>query len=166
MTTDDQPADGQATSKSQRKREHHALQDLAAELAALPESRLRHLDLEAELGQEIRTARTMKASGARNRQLRRIAQQLAQHDPQSLRIRLAALAAPDRERVAREQRAAALRERVLEQGSTALELPLGAADSARLAELRNTALASADMTRAQHARREIYRLILALLQRQ
>ena len=163
---DDRTEDAAPASKSQRKREHLALQALAAELAALPATRLRRLELDAELEQEIRAAGAMKASGARNRQLRHVAQQLAEHDPAALAARLAALSAPDRAQVAREQRAAALRERVLEEGCGALGLPLGAADSARLAALRTCARSASDATRARHAQREIYRLILALLSRE
>ncbi len=163
---DDGHEDTAPASKSQRKREHLAVQELAAELAALPAARLRRLGLDAGLEQEIRAAAAMKASGARNRQLRHIAQRLAEHDPAALTASIAALSAPDRAQVAREQRAAALRERVLEEGSSALGVPLGAADSARLAALRTTARSDSDATRARHAHREIYRLILALLSRE
>lgn len=159
-------SDAQAPpSKSQRKREHHALQALATELCELAESRLLRIELDDATRQDIRLARSMKASSARNRQLRHIARQLQQYDPQLLRSRLAALTQRDHEQVAREQQATRLRERVLEHGEAVLELPLEADERTRLAQLRLAALAGTDGTRTRHARREIYRLILQGLAR-
>lgn len=165
MKVVDEPSEATPVpSKSQRKRDHHALQELAAELAALPESRLSRLELDPELREAIRTTRTMRASGARNRQLRHLAQQLLQGDPRALRTELDRFSSRDRAQVAREQRAAMLRDRVLEKAETAPELGLDTEGAVRLAELRRTALAGTDATRARHARREIYRLILARLE--
>lgn len=166
MTTTAQEPGAQAPpSKSQRKREHHALQALATELSELAENRLLRIELDDATRQDIRLARSMKASSARNRQLRHIARQLQQYDPQVLRSQLAALTQRDHEQVARERQATRLRERVLEHGEAVLELPLEADERTRLAQLRIAALAGVDSTRTKHARREIYRLILQGLAR-
>lgn len=158
--------DGLPPSKSQRKREHRALQELAESLLALPESRLRALPLDERAREELRVARGMSPSGARNRQIRLIAQLLEEEDTAALMRPVAETAARARAEAALHHRAEQLRELVLEEGSPALPLALGAEDSARLAALRTEALAPFDAARARHARREIYRVILALLQAQ
>lgn len=161
-TTDPEP---EHPSRSQRKREHLGWQALAAELAMLPDPQLRRLGLEPELEGEIRTARAMKASGARNRQLRHVAQRLSDAcDQTALRTALAAIGAPHRLQTAREQRATELREQVLRAGASATGLPLPETAAARLDDLRAIALKGSDTARSRHARREIYRLILGLIE--
>lgn len=152
-------------SRSQRKREHLGWQALAAELAALPDSQLRRLGFEPELEREIRTARAMKASGARNRQLRHVAQRLSDAgDQTTLRTALAAIGAPHRLQAARERRAAELREQALRAGAAEIGLPLPETVAVRLDDLRTLALKGGDTARSRHARREIYRLILSLIE--
>ena len=160
------PEDEFPPSKSQRKREHRALQDLAQALIALPESRFRKLALEERTREALVFARGMDASGARNRQIRLIAHLLEEEDTESLMRPVSELSAQQRAETALHHRAEQLRDVVLEQGGTALGFPLGAEASARLAALRTEALAPFDAARARHARREIYRLLLALLQAQ
>ena len=166
MSRKPQADDELPPSKSQRKREHRALQTLAESLIALPESRFRKLPLAERTRDALVAARGMSASGARNRQVRLIAHLLEEEDTGALAHPVAELSAAARAETALHHRAERLRDVVLEQGALALGFPLGAADSARLAELRTEALAPFDAARARHARREIYRVILALLQAQ
>jgi len=164
MSRKPQADDELPPSKSQRKREHRALQTLAESLIALPESRFRKLPLAERTRDALVAARGMSASGARNRQVRLIAHLLEEEDIEALSRPIAELSAEARAETALHHRAERLRDLVLEKGALALGFPLGAADSARLAELRTEALAPFDAARARHARREIYRVILALLQ--
>ena len=160
------PDDELPPSKSQRKREHRALQALAESLIALPESRFRKLPVTERTREELALARGMDASGARNRQVRRIAHLLEDEDIEALSRPVEELSARARAETALHHRAERLRDLVLEQGVQALGFPLGAADSARLTALRTAALAPFDAARARHARREIYRVVLTLLQPQ
>jgi ribosome-associated protein len=57
-------------SKSARKREITALQQLADEMAALSDDELSRLGVEVGLREQLRKAREIKPSGARNRQLK------------------------------------------------------------------------------------------------
>ena len=163
MSRKPQADDELPPSKSQRKREHRALQTLAEALIALPQSRFRKLALAERTRAALEMARAMSASGARNRQVRLIAHLLEDEDIEALARPVTELSAQARAETALHHRAERLRDVVLEQGPLALGFPLGAADSARLTELRTEALAPRDAARARHARREIYRVILALL---
>jgi ribosome-associated protein len=57
-------------SKSARKRELAALQELAEQMAALSDSELQRLGVDESLRHEIQQVRSIRPSGARNRQLR------------------------------------------------------------------------------------------------
>src|SRR5690606_25253018 len=63
-------------SKSQRKRDHLALVELARQLAALSDRTRRHLVGDDIVLEALQQAANMKASGARERQLKYIAQLL------------------------------------------------------------------------------------------
>jgi len=67
-------------SKSQRKREAQELLNLAKDLIAMPESRLARLPLEPQLRDEVEFARSIKAHGARKRQLMTVGKMLRQRD--------------------------------------------------------------------------------------
>ena len=67
-------------SKSQRKRDAHAVHELGVRLVELPERRLKRLGLETDLLQAVRAAREMRARGARKRQIQFIARLLRQID--------------------------------------------------------------------------------------
>ena len=71
-------------SKSQRKREAHALLQLARQLADMPANLLSSLPLDAELSTEIEFARNIRARGARKRQVMTVAKMLRQRDNQEL----------------------------------------------------------------------------------
>ncbi len=71
-------------SKSQRKREAHELLDLAKKLIAMPESRLKRMPLDGDLRQEVEFARSIRAHGARKRQLMTVAKMLRNRDPEEL----------------------------------------------------------------------------------
>jgi len=71
-------------SKSQRKREAHELLDLAKKLISMPDSRLKGLPLDDDLREEVDFARSIRAHGAKKRQLMTIGKMLRQRDNDDL----------------------------------------------------------------------------------
>lgn len=71
-------------SKSQRKRDAHELLDLAKKLISMPESRLKGLPLDDNLREEVDFARSIRAHGAKKRQLMTIGKMLRQRDNDDL----------------------------------------------------------------------------------
>lgn len=161
---DQDPTAAERPSKSRRKREHRELQQLAEDLLALPESRLGTLPLAERTREELRLARHMPASGSRNRQVRLIAQLLLEEDLEALRAPPREQAARERAEAARHHRAERLRERLLTEGSAALDASAATPQQrARAAELLHAALVPSGGPRARHAQRELYRLALELV---
>jgi ribosome-associated protein len=71
-------------SKSQRKRDADELLNLAKELVSMPESRLKKLPMEQQLRDEVNFARSIRAHGAKKRQLMTVGKMLRQRDNQEL----------------------------------------------------------------------------------
>jgi len=71
-------------SKSQLKREAKELLDLARQLVAMTDSGLKRLPLDEELREAIEFARSIKAHGAKKRQLMTVGKMLRQRDNQAL----------------------------------------------------------------------------------
>jgi len=86
-TQDNAPtADAQTKpSKSQRKRDAHALQALGVQLVALPPARLARLALPDALYEAVVAAQGMRSHGARARQMQYIGKLMRQLDPAVLR---------------------------------------------------------------------------------
>ena len=77
-------------SKSQRKRDAHALQALGAQLVALSAAQLARLDLPEVLHEAVVAAQRMRAHGARTRQMQYIGKVIRQLEPTALsRVRAA-----------------------------------------------------------------------------
>jgi hypothetical protein len=79
-------------SKSQRKREAHALQALGAQLVALPRAHLARIALPDTLREAVVTAQGLRPQGARRRHLQYIGTLMRQLDAAELRRVQAALA--------------------------------------------------------------------------
>ncbi len=71
-------------SKSQRKREANELLDLAKTLISMPETTLKRMPMEQDLRDAVEFARSIKAHGARKRQLMTVGKMLRQRDNQEL----------------------------------------------------------------------------------
>jgi len=77
-------------SKSQRKRDAHALQTLGIQLVALSAAQLARLDLPETLHEAVLAAQRMRSHGARTRQLQYIGKVMRQLEPGVLsRVRAA-----------------------------------------------------------------------------
>jgi ribosome-associated protein len=148
-------------SKSQQKREHHALQDLAGSLIRLAASELERIPLSAELREAVDQAADLKR-GARQRQLRHIAKLLAKEDAKRVGEALERLRHGSREETARHHRIERWRERLLNEGREALSEFLDAhpqTDRQQLRQLLRSALSEREQGRPPKAFRRLYALI-------
>jgi len=118
--TDDQDDDGRP-SKSERKRAAHAAQDLGEALISLRDSELDALGLPERLSDAIREARriTSRAGGARQRQY--IGKLMRELDLEPIRAMLAARSEQHALETERFKRAETWRERLIVEGTSALE---------------------------------------------
>ena len=71
-------------SKSQRKRDADELLDLAKELVSMLDSRLKKIPMEQELRDEVNFARSIRAHGAKKRQLMTVGKMLRKRDNDEL----------------------------------------------------------------------------------
>lgn len=99
---DDEPYDSDSTrppSKSRRKREATALQDLGEQLVELTSAQLKRIPLQEELLAAIRAAQTMKQRGAHKRQLQfigKLMRRLDESETETIRVALSTVQAPRR----------------------------------------------------------------------
>lgn len=84
MNESDTEQDTLEISKSQRKREAHELLDLAKKLISMPETRLDKMPMDEDLRGQIDFARTIRAHGARKRQLMTVGKMLRKRDNEEL----------------------------------------------------------------------------------
>ncbi len=108
-------------SKSKRKREQLALQELGEALIALNESELASLSLDDRLYKAIRDARRISSRGALRRQKQLIGKHMRNVDPQPIRSKLAKLRADDVRNKRLFARAERWRDRLLMDGTKALD---------------------------------------------
>lgn len=87
-------------SKTQRKREMHALQDMGEELVALSESRLAELDLPERLRNAVLEAKRINKFGALRRQMQFIGKLMRDVDPEPITAKLDAWKGHSREATA------------------------------------------------------------------
>jgi ribosome-associated protein len=111
----DEPRDGGAAppSKSQRKRDMHALQDLGEALVALNRKQLGALDLAEPVLDAILFAQRVKTHEGRRRHLQYLGKLMRGIDPAPLRARLGELTGASRQAVARHHECERLRDALL-----------------------------------------------------
>lgn len=154
-------------SKSQRKREAAAVHALGRRLAELAPATRAALPLDAEARSALDALDTIRAHGARKRQLAYLAKRLRAADPAALEAALARLDDAARASAARQHRVELWRERLLgaEPGlspAAALTACIDAypmLERRRLRELQRRALAERGGDRAPRAARELFRLL-------
>ncbi|HXF65682.1 MAG TPA: ribosome biogenesis factor YjgA [Burkholderiales bacterium] len=159
--------DGTPISKSQRKREVAALQELGAALVAISEERLAAIELPERLRDAVIAARHITRFEARRRQLQYIGKLMRGVDPGPIRAQLEAWRAQARVEVALMKRAEFWRERLLAEEAALAELlrEHPAADAQRLRALVRNAHRERAEGRPPRAFRELYRALRALLER-
>lgn len=87
MTDFEDPLD--RPSKSQRKREMHALQEIGKILVELPSPQLAKIPMPEELAEAVKTARAIKSHEAKRRQLQYIGKLMREIDPEPIQKALA-----------------------------------------------------------------------------
>jgi len=113
--------DEQWISKSQRKRDSHALQDLGTELVKLPVTDIDKLPLEDDLRQAILDAKRIKQHGALKRQLQFIGKLIRNSDADGIREAYQRLIDPYREDIKHFHLLEQWRDRLLRDGDDALQ---------------------------------------------
>jgi ribosome-associated protein len=159
---DEEGLEPEGPSKSDRKREHKALQLLARRLLELPVGKIAGLGLEDELAEAVRVGRGIKASSARQRQIRHVANLLDEDVTARLSALLDGDGAAHAREVARFHALERWRDRLLAEGDAALTEFLDAHPGADAAALR-TAMRQArkDMgsVRAAASSRRLFQLL-------
>lgn len=155
-------------SKSARKREHEALQDLARQALEVPPARLARLALGEGLAQAIRDGRRIPASSARARHIRYLGRLLAA-DPAGAAVLGAALTedrAVHRQEVARLHLVEQWRDRLLSEGDPALAELVAqypAVDAGAVRDLLRQARKDEGTARHTATVRRLFRLLRAAL---
>jgi len=107
-------------SKSQLKREANELLDLAKTLIAMPEARLKRMPLDEDLREEVEFARSIRAHGARKRQLMTVGKMLRKRDNEELLDAVNGIDQKNRQINARFHHIEAWRDRLVEGGDQEL----------------------------------------------
>lgn len=150
-------------SKSSRKREMQALQDLGEQLVALSPERLKKVPLPESLYEAIRAAQGFKME-ARRRQLQYIGKLMRKIDPEPIQAQLDIFAGNSAVEVAKMHRLERLREQLLEDEQTigAIAETWPEADLQYLRTLRRNALKEREAARPPKSFREIFRVLREL----
>ena len=144
-------------SKSQLKRESHALQDLGKRLAALPPELLARIPLDEPLREAVELARRLQNKrSALKRQYQFVGKLLRARDPDPIIAALAELDQASQRSIQQHHRAENWRDRIVEHGNDAIDALLvetPSADRQKLRQLwRNHNAAATDAKRIQNAR--------------
>ncbi len=108
-------------SKSAKKREHLALQELGEKLIGLPENQLRSMSLDDGLLDAIMLAATIKSHSAMRRQRQLIGKLMKQVDPDPIRAALDALSTDSRQSKQRFKQAEEWRDEIVAGGRPLLQ---------------------------------------------
>ena len=151
-------------SRSARKRDARAVEDIARQLVALPEAAIRKMAIDPDLRREALLARATGGHGARDRQIRHLAALLRRHPEEQAYLSefLGGLDRRHRQEQGDFHRLEEWRDRLCRPAESALALQeisacLPDLDTARLSRLAGAAQAGND----RQAAREIFRLLRA-----
>ncbi|TMH26907.1 MAG: DUF615 domain-containing protein [Betaproteobacteria bacterium] len=151
-------------SKTQRKKEMHALQALGIELVELGEAQLDALELPEKLAQAVREAKRIRSHEGRRRQMQYIGRLMREIDAVPIRAQLDALTGQSAEAAARHRRLEALRERLIGDDGALTDYVAShaGADLQELRTLIRNARREQEAGRPPRAYRELFRLLKAL----
>lgn len=154
-------------SKSQLKRESHALQSLGESLVELPESKLARIPLPEELAEAIALARRINARGGRKRQLQYIGKLMRKIDAEPIQRAMEGLKADSARETARLHKLEQWRDQLINEGDSALsevlqELPH--ADRQHLRQLMRNAQQEAKQNKSPKSARELFRYLRELME--
>jgi ribosome-associated protein len=152
-------------SKSQRKRDSTALQDLGEALVALTPERLAAIELPDPLREAIQEAQRISKFGALRRQLQYVGRLMREVDPAPIRAALDALSGHSRAHTAWLHRLERLRERLVDedQGWDELAAAHAVDDLQRLRQLARNARLEREQGRPPRAFRELFQALRELI---
>lgn len=153
-------------SKSQRKRDADALQDLGAQLVDLSTERLKKIEMPDNLRDALRDAQRISAHGARKRQLQLIGKIMRSVDPAPLQAALDEVKGVSVAANARLHKLEQLRTRLLADDKVFSELARNypGADLQRLRALRRNALKETEQGRPPRAFRQLFQELKDLVE--
>jgi ribosome-associated protein len=158
------PNDGEAPSKSQKKRDMDALQQLGEALVTLSPERLARIAIPDDLRLAVRDAQRFTKHEARRRQMQYIGRLMRATDPAPIRAALDEIRGVSAAANARQHRLEQLRSRLLEDekvlGEIAADHP--AADLQQLRQMRRNALKEQADGKPPRAYRELFRQLREL----
>jgi ribosome-associated protein len=149
-------------SKSQLKRESHALTDLGKTLVELPQSSLNKIPLEEGLAEAVALARHIKERGGRKRQLQYIGKLLRNSDAEPIIAALEKLEIEHAQENARLHRLEQWRERLLKEGDSALGELLAnnpGLDRQQLRQLLRNARREQELQKPPKSARELFKYL-------
>ena len=163
MTSDDEKP-----SKTQRKKDVHALQALGEELVALNDEQLARIELPEPLYDAVMEARRITGFEAKRRQLQYIGKIMRRVEAEPIRTALDAAQARSRGEAATHKRVEAWRERLLADLDAVHELlaEFPQADARGLRALVRIALRERAEARPPRAFRELYQALRVLIEKQ
>ncbi|MGM0593119.1 MAG: ribosome biogenesis factor YjgA [Pseudomonadota bacterium] len=152
-------------SKSEMKRESHALQALGEELVKLPDAQLATIPMPEQLADAVALARRIKARGGRKRQLQYIGKIMRKIDPEPIQQAMAGLKNEAHKETAKLHRLEQWRDRLIAEGDTALaplldEYPY--ADRQHLRQLIRNAQREQKQNKPPKSSRELFRYLREL----
>jgi ribosome-associated protein len=164
---DPTPADEplvEGPSKTRRKKDMHALQDLGEQLVALSAERLAKVPLPESLADAVREAQRMTKHEARRRQMQYIGKVMRGVDPAPIQAALEALSGTSRDEVARQHRIERLRLELLEDEGVLHRIASTwpGADLQHLRVLRRNALKEREQARPPRSFRELFKALREL----
>ena len=151
-------------SKSQKKRDSQALQDLGGELIALSTAQLARIEMPDALRVAVKDAQRITSNGAKRRQMQYIGRLMRDADAGPIQAALDAIKGVSAAAKAREQRLERLRARLIEseQGLADITIAFPSADLQQLRQLRRNALKEQELGKPPRAFREIFRMLREL----
>ena len=152
-------------SKSQRKRDAKELVSLAKEMISMTENRFKKLPLDEDLRSELEFARSIKAHGARKRQLMTVGKMLRQRDNQELLDAVYNIDQKNRKANARFHQIEAWRDRLIEGDNQVLSEFLEQSPDANVQNLRQlirNAKKEIAMGKPPSASRKLFKLLREL----
>jgi len=151
-------------SKTQKKREMDALQQLGEALLTLPADRLARLDISEELRRAVRDAQRFTKHEARRRQMQYIGRLMRATDPAPIQAALDEMRGTSATANARLHRLEQLRTRLLKDEQVLGEIAAShpGADLQQLRQLRRNALKEQAAAQPPRAYRELFRVLREL----
>lgn len=154
-------------SKSQRKRDMQALQELGEELVELSRERLHRLNLPEPLLDAILEAQRIKAHEGRRRQLQYVGRLMRDVDAEPIAAQLEQWKQPGRAQARLHQQAEHWREQLLREANAlealCAQFPQATVEKARLTELMQQTHWESEQGKPPKAARALFRLLSALL---